>query len=311
MMPRCGKYFIKVPASTANLGPGFDSLGLALDLYLTLEVEKSENWEVTSLVKELEGLPSGAQHFICQTALRTAKQFNGVLPPCSIKILSHIPLARGLGSSAAAIIAGIEIANQMANLQLTTNQKLEIAAELEGHPDNAGASLLGGLVVGSQLDKSVDIIKVEDLDFVVTAVVPRMELRTESAREVLPAEMHFSQAVKGSAISNTLVAALITGNWEVAGKMMRKDCFHQPFRIELVPHFPIIQEEALRLGAFGVALSGSGPTVVCFSKREASEGLVNGLRAVFSGFNVMKLNIDNHGMQVLKEGYQFSDPAVI
>jgi homoserine kinase len=311
MMPWSEKYFIKVPASTANLGPGFDSLGLALGLYLTLEVEKSEKWEVTSLIKELEGLPSSDQHFICQMALRTAKQFNGVLPPCSIKILSHIPLARGLGSSAAAIIAGIEIANQMANIQLTTNQKLEIAAELEGHPDNAGASLLGGLVIGSQLDKSVDIIRVEDLDFEVIAVVPRTELRTKSAREVLPAEMHFTQAVKGSAISNTLVAALITGNWEVAGKMMSKDCFHQPFRTELVPHFPIIQEEALRLGAFGTALSGSGPTVVCFSEKVASERIVNGLSAVFSGFNVMKLNIDNHGMRVLKEGYQSSDPAVI
>jgi homoserine kinase len=311
MIPRSEKYCIKVPASTANLGPGFDSLGLAVDLYLTLEVEKSEKWVVTSFVQELEGLPSDDQHFICQTAILTAKQFDSVLPPCSIKILSHIPLARGLGSSAAAIIAGIELANQMANLQLTTKQKLEIAAELEGHPDNAGASLLGGLVVGSQLDKSVDIIKVEDLDFEVIAVVPRTELQTQSSREVLPAEMNFSQAVKGSAISNTLVAALITGNWEVAGKMMGKDCFHQPYRIELVPHFPIIQEEALRLGAFGAALSGSGPTVVCFSTRDASERLVSGLRSAFSGFKCLRLNIDNHGIRVLKEGYQFSDPAVI
>ncbi|MED1201690.1 homoserine kinase [Heyndrickxia acidicola] len=311
MMHGCEKYTIKVPASTANLGPGFDSLGLALDLYLTIEVEKSDKWKVISFEKELGDLPTDEQHFICQTAFRTAKQFNGDLPPCSIKILSHIPLAKGLGSSAAAIVAGIELANHMANLQLSTKQKLEMATELEGHPDNAGASLLGGLVVGSQLEQSVDIIKVENLNFEVIAVVPQTELFTQSARGVLPAQMNFSQAVKASAVSNTLVAALVTGNWEVAGKMMKNDCFHQPYRSNLVPHFPIVQEEALRLGAFGAALSGSGPTIVCFSEKGLCDGIVNGLTASFSGFNVLKLSIDNHGVRVVKEGYQLSGPAVI
>ncbi len=112
------KFVIKVPASSANLGPGFDSIGVAVDLYLQLEVEKSESWECTSTSNELKGLPADEQNFICQIAIRTAEKYGKELTPCKIIVKSDIPLARGLGSSASAIVAGIELADYVGNLGL-------------------------------------------------------------------------------------------------------------------------------------------------------------------------------------------------
>ena len=119
---------IKVPASTANLGPGFDSVGMALNLYLTLEVEKAEKWEVIPLTEEMAVFPNDESNFIIQMAFKTAEKYDKVLPPARVKVNSEIPLARGLGSSATAIVAGIELADSMGGLQLTKEQKLEIAA---------------------------------------------------------------------------------------------------------------------------------------------------------------------------------------
>ena len=147
---------IKVPASTANLGPGFDSIGLALNLYLTLEVARSECWEVIPLTEELKEFPNDESNFIIRTAIEVAKTFETILAPCQIKVDSNIPLARGLGSSASAIVAGIELADQVGNLQLTKQQKFEIASKMEGHPDNVGASIFGGLVIGCQIGEEVD-----------------------------------------------------------------------------------------------------------------------------------------------------------
>lgn len=139
------RIMIKVPASTANLGPGFDSMGLALDLYLTLEIEKSKEWHCYSTCEELKDFSTGKDNFIVQVALKTAAHYGVELPPCKIKVDSNIPLARGLGSSASAIVAGIELADTVGGLQLTKHEKLLHATEWEGHPDNVGASIYGGL----------------------------------------------------------------------------------------------------------------------------------------------------------------------
>ncbi len=260
-------------------------------------------WKVIPFNKELAGFPADESHFICQTAIQTAQVFNRKMPPCTLKIKSEIPLARGLGSSAAAIVAGIELANQLCSLRLSQQQKLERAAELEGHPDNAGASLLGGLVIGCQLNGDVDIIKASDPAFDVIAIVPRTELYTENARKVLPDVLPFEQAIHGSSVSNLLVAALLLEDWETAGKMMRNDCFHQPYRTTLVPHFADIEKEALRHGAFGAALSGSGPTIICFVEKSLKETLALGMKKAFPNMDVLQLPIDSNGCQVLKESY--------
>ena len=292
-------FMIKVPASTANLGPGFDSVGMALNLYLTLEVERAEKWEVIPLTEEMAIFPSDDSNFIIQIALKTAKKYHKELPSAKVKVNSEIPLARGLGSSATAIVAGIELADSLCGLNLTKQEKLEIAAEIEGHPDNVGPSLFGGLLIGCQQGNSVDVVSFYDLDFEIVAVVPKEELLTKTSRSVLPETISFKEAVTAGAVANVLVASMISGNYELAGKMMREDRYHQPYRRELVPHMAIIEEKAPLYGAFGVALSGAGPTILCLVETGSAQKVIEGLKEYLPNMDYFHLNVDQTGSKVL------------
>ncbi|MFE8702351.1 homoserine kinase [Cytobacillus sp. FJAT-54145] len=289
---------IRVPGSTANLGPGFDSLGLALSLYLTLDVEISDSWEVVMQSEELRAFPTDETNFIIKVAIETADKYNKSLSPCKITMKSDIPLARGLGSSAAAIIAGIELANVVGNLNLTNEEKFKVASEIEGHPDNVGASLYGGLVIGSQMDGEVEAIVYHNLDFDVVAVVPHQELLTKESREVLPKQYSSDEAVKASAVSNVFVAALLSKNYPLAGKVMKKDLFHQPYRKHFVPQLPFLEKFAEEHGAFGVALSGAGPTVICCVENNYEENLLEALTQQLPEMNIFRLRIDQVGSTV-------------
>jgi homoserine kinase len=299
-MTLANHFVIKVPASTANLGPGFDSIGLAVDLYLTLEVEKSDKWECYSTCPELTDLPQDEHHFICQIAIRTATKFGAELVPCKINIDSEIPLARGLGSSAAAIIAGIELANTSGRLGLSQQEKLLLATEIEGHPDNVGASLFGGLVIGCYQQDEVDMLSIADIAFELVAVIPQETLLTKDSRDVLPIEFSREHAIKASATANLLVASLLSQNWKLAGKMMARDLFHQPYRKPLIPAYLEIEDMAKSNGAFGVALSGAGPSVMCFTEKGRGKQLAQVLQDVFSNMTVKLLTIDNTGSHVSK-----------
>ncbi|MDQ0198712.1 homoserine kinase [Neobacillus ginsengisoli] len=294
------RFVIKVPASSANLGPGFDSLGVALDLYLQVEVEESDKWECYSTSDDLRDLPTDESHFICQIAIQTAGKYGRDLQPCKLKIESEIPLARGLGSSAAAIVAGVELADCVGKLKLTKKEKLLLATELEGHPDNAGASLYGGLVIGCYQQREVDMVTFSDMSFEIVAVIPQEILLTKVAREVLPTTFSYAEAIQASSTSNLLVAALLSQNWTLAGKMMEIDIFHQPYRRPLIHAYSDIEKWAKANGAFGVALSGAGPTVICFTEKGKGEQLALSLQSTFSTMTVKVLNIDNIGSQVYK-----------
>ncbi|MFT8323190.1 MAG: homoserine kinase [Bacillus sp. (in: firmicutes)] len=291
---------IKVPASSANLGPGFDSIGLALDLYLTLEVSPADKWEIIPLSKELEQFPKDETNFIVQTAAQVAAKYHKKLPTCKIKVSSDIPLARGLGSSASAIVAGIELADSLCELKLSKNEKFHIASNMEGHPDNVGASIFGGLIIGCQLEDDVDVEVIHSIDLELLAVVPTEELLTKSSRSVLPDTLSFSEAVAAGAVSNLLIAALLSGNHELAGKMMIKDKYHQPYRKGLVPHLQIIEDHALSLGAYGVTLSGAGPTVLCFIRNGQTSAVVNGLKELLPNMEYQPLKVDFTGSKVTK-----------
>ncbi|MCC3355759.1 homoserine kinase [Bacillus sp. REN16] len=287
---------IKVPASTANLGPGFDSLGLAVNRYLTLQVEPSNQWEFVLQSKEIEDTPTDKENFIYQIAEKVAHIYSCELPPVKVYVHSNIPLARGLGSSAAAIIAAIELVNELCNLQLSNQQKLELACDFEGHPDNVGASLYGGLVIGSHRgSEDTDLIHVNDVAFDMVVVIPPYELKTKDARSVLPTELTYQDAVKASSISNVMVAAFLTKNLEMMGKMMELDLFHQPYRAKLIPEFDSIHRFAKRAGAFGVAISGAGPTVICFTESGRGKQLKADLSLVFEGYQVEEVSIEKNG----------------
>ncbi|WP_246861040.1 homoserine kinase [Bacillus sp. REN3] len=288
---------VKVPASSANLGPGFDSYGVALSLYLTVTAERNANWEVIHQSEDLMKFPRDESNFICQTAIHTAKMYKQEMPPLKVLVHSDIPLARGLGSSAAAIVAGIELADRFCSLGLSQVEKLRIAAKLEGHPDNVGASLYGGVVVGSQIGEDVNLTVLQNIEFDPVLVIPGEELLTESSREVLPKTVAFSYAVQASAIANQLLAAFMVKDWKLAGKMMDADMFHQPFRKGLVPGFESIREKALEGGAFGAAISGAGPSVLCLAEPGKGKQLAETLKASLEGMEVRRLEIERNGCQ--------------
>lgn len=292
---------IDVPASTANLGPGFDSVGLALNLYLSLEVEKSDKWQIEMLSEELEVFPKDETNFIVSTATQIAEKYGKSLSPCSIKMKSDIPLARGLGSSAAAIVAAIELADHIAELNLSKEEKMKIASVMEGHPDNAGAALYGGLVVGTQIGEEVDFLTYKTQAFDIVMVVPKEELLTKASRGVLPSELAYGSAVRASSVSNVLVAALLQGNLKLAGKMMSKDLFHQPYRKSLVPELEQVEDLALQYGAFGVALSGAGPSVICFVEKGLGQEVIGCMEPYLPHVSFYSLHVDTEGSRVQKK----------
>ncbi|WLD93128.1 homoserine kinase [Alkalihalobacillus sp. AL-G] len=287
---------ITVPASTANLGPGFDSIGLALNRYLTLYVSHHHLWEVAALSPSLEDFPKDERNFIVRIAIETCTAFGVDLAPCSIQVKSDIPLARGLGSSAAAIVAGIELADVVGNLGLSQKSKLELATHYEGHSDNVGASLYGGLVVSCETDEGIELLPIDELPICVVTVSPEEELKTEKAREVLPERLSFSEAVKAGGVSNVLIAALLKQDWQLAGKMMKGDRYHQPYRKPLLPHYELVERIAERNGAFGVALSGAGSTIACFAEETKAEWLYRQMYQSFPDMSVQIISIDNKGM---------------
>jgi homoserine kinase len=294
-------FLITVPGSSANLGPGFDSVGLAVNRFLTLEVEASDQWLFESDSVDLQGIESGEDNLIYRVAAHVAKELGGELPPCRVWMTSDIPLARGLGSSAAAIVAGIELANQLAGARLSIEEKVRFASLWEGHPDNVAASIYGGLVIGTHTENATDVLYggIPEVDLVL--LVPSEELKTKKARGVLPTELGYRQAVRASSVANVLVAALLQGNWEVAGKMMNEDLFHHPYRLELVPHLEevirVVQEET---SAYGAALSGAGPTMLCLAPSKRGKEIKEKLQRHFPDFEVAVLKPAKQGVQVKK-----------
>lgn len=160
-------------------------------------------------------------------------------------------------------------------------EKLHFASLIEGHPDNAGASLYGGLVVGIHQEQETELVSVQQVDVELVAVVPPYKLYTKDARDVLPGYLEYSGAVEASAVSNVLVAAVLSNNWTLAGKMMQKDLFHQPYRGTLIKELSRVQEAVLEAGAYGAALSGAGPTVLAFAAKGKGKALADVLKMKF------------------------------
>lgn len=286
---------IHVPATTANLGPGFDSCGLALSLYLTLEVgQEQEVWHIEHQLGET--IPTDVSNLIIQTALSV----DTTLTPRKLKMKSAIPSTRGLGSSSAAIVAGIELANQIAQLNLTPMEKLEIAATIEGHPDNVAPAIFGDFVVASQLGKEVFAVKHPFPETGLLAVIPNHELLTKESRTVLPQVLTYSEAVKASSISNVMISSVLTGDLDLAGQMMAKDLWHEIYRKELVPHLPHIRKLADANGAYGTFLSGAGPTVLVLLPKNRLKEMKVLLQEEIKKAVVEEMTIDRLGVQAKK-----------
>lgn len=255
---------VRSPASSANLGPGFDSLGLSVPLYTTVRVTPQQHTEVVPLGPDLADTPADESNYVYRAMLLTAKRAKMILPPARIEIETEVPLARGLGSSAAALVAGIVAANELLGKPLDDETLLDVAAREEGHPDNVAPALYGGIVVAT-LDKlGTHHVRLEPpAHLAVTVLIPDFELSTSKARAVLPNEYSRADAVHALSHSALLAAALATGRLELLQHAMQ-DYIHQIWRAPLVPGLSDILEHAHKYGALGAALSGAGPTVLCF-----------------------------------------------
>lgn len=292
-------FTLTIPASSANIGPGFDSMGIALNRYLTLHVTESENWEFIHNSSLLPSYTHYTDHFIYKIAHHIAKKHHKTLRPCKVMMESDIPLARGLGSSAAAVIAGIELANQLCQLSLTIKEKLREATGIEGHPDNIAPTLLGGFIISVTSEKQdVDFIQYNDFDLELILYIPNNELKTEDARQVLPTQMPHKEAVKASSYSNLMIASLIQKKYELAGKMMEKDLLHEPFRAKLIPHYDDIKREAKQRGAYGTVLSGAGPTMISFVPQGKGRSIAQQMTSIFSDYVIETVVIDHKGLRV-------------
>jgi len=294
-------FTISVPASSANIGPGFDSAGVAVSRYLTLDVTKSEAWEFIHTNSIIPPVRHYEDHYIYKVAKQVAEWHNEHLTPCQVTMTSEIPLARGLGSSASAIVAGIELANQLCLLHLTEKEKLDYAVRIEGHPDNVAAALLGGFIVTVKMGNDTSYKKLPAIKTDLVVYIPNFELKTEDARKVLPEEFLMKDAATASGVSNLMISAFLTGDYELAGKMMESDLFHESYRAKLIPNYYEIRSEARTLGAFGTVISGAGPTMISFVPEGQGVSIAKEMNAIFPDYEVVALKLDENGLQVKHE----------
>jgi homoserine kinase len=259
---------VEAPASSANLGPGFDALALALDLHLRVTVTPLEAG-AEQLIVEGEGadeigLDAGNRFLI---GLEHGLQEFGLEPPVMrIEMRNEIPLARGLGSSAAASVAGLLAAGALAGVDLGAERIHRIAAEIDGHPDNVAAALYGGFVIYTRHFDPPD-------ELIAALFIPQLPLRTEHMRAALPATVPHADAAHNAGRTGLVVAAFTTGRLELLAAM-GDDRLHEPYRAAYFPQLPELVAAARSAGALGAALSGAGSTVIALSDDVATAGRV-------------------------------------
>ena len=303
------KFVVRIPASTANLGSGFDSIGIAFQLYLTVTVEQSETLHFIWRGEELGGLEIGAaDNLILQGMKKVSELVDQALPVLRLTVDSDIPLTRGLGSSASAFVAGLVIANECFGSPLTDEQLLWLATEEEGHPDNVGASLLGGILVASVDWQSKKVIY-NQISFpeqlAILAAIPKYTLSTTLARDLLPEHYSKQDALFNLSRYGLLVSSLITGN--LAGiEQGLEDRWHQPYRQELIPGFQKLVEQRKELGVLGFVISGAGPTILAIIEASANqeyikESMRRQLTVNGFGLQLTKIEVDHSGYQVQRD----------
>lgn len=271
---------VRVPASSANLGPGFDALGVALGIYLECRFRKSAELSIQATGRDADAISTASDNLIWQTALAVAENARLPISPIDLRIHNQIPIGKGLGSSAAALTAGVVIADHMLGLGWKPLRILDEAARLEGHPDNVAACVLGS-IVASAIDAG-GVARAVRLSlpprFGIAIVVPDFILPTSEARAVLPTCYTREDAIFNVQRAALLVAALAAGT-TTAFPAALEDRFHQPYRAALVPGL----DDILKLrapGLLGCVLSGAGPSILVFFER-GCEQVCDLIRQVF------------------------------
>ena len=260
-------FTIRAPASTANFGSAFDAVGMALDLWIEVRVEPAAENAIIMQGEGADQLADAAdQNLIIRAAALGASRLGVELPTLRVTVQNGIPLARGLGSSAAAIATGLLIANTLAGADREIDDMLADATQLEGHPDNAAPALMGGTCVAVISEDSQPVARQLEFpnDLTCIAFVPDAELSTEQARAVLPRNVPLRDASFNVARTALLIRAFMTHHWNDLA-LATEDRLHQPYRADLVPGMAPLTHAAKAAGAYTAFLSGAGPTILAMS----------------------------------------------
>ena len=293
---------VKAPASSANLGPGFDVLGLAVALYNTVELEEGGPGLELAVTGEGEGV---LDRLLDENlAVTTIDKFYTGLgrsrPPLRIRMDNRVPLSRGLGSSAATIVAALAAANELSGAGLSKDRLFDLAVDIEGHADNVAAAVYGGLTIAYRRGASFQVRRLDPAAGIgVVVMVPDTSLSTAKARAALPDQVSREAAVFNVGRTALLIEALLSGDLSAAGAGL-EDALHQPWRRPLIDDFDVVTRAALEAGAVGAFISGAGPTVAALYDRTVEADMMVALPAVLaqagSRRRALFLDVDTTGV---------------
>jgi homoserine kinase len=292
---------VRVPATSANMGPGFDSLGIALNLYNEFEFRELEDG------LKFNGMPKefcNEKNIIYQAMKHCFDKAGYKIKGLEIsENKQDVPVSRGLGSSSTCIVGGLVGANEILGKKFSDDELLEMAVEIEGHPDNVAPALLGGMVVAIVDENKTFYDKVnvkKGIKFV--SIVPNFRLSTEKARKVLPKEISLKDGVYNVSRAALMVSSLSSGKFELI-KYACKDAFHQNYRSKLIPGFEEVYNKSYELGAWGCYLSGAGPTIMAIideKDERFSNKLEEFLKEKGLEWDILELSLDNAGATIIE-----------
>jgi homoserine kinase len=303
------KILVKVPATTANLGPGFDALGLALDLWNEAEFAATKDKKITlSIAGEGAGLlPTDANNAIVDAALQVYDLAGKPCPGLRIHCVNRVPLSSGLGSSSAAMLTGLLGANALLGEPFSRERILKLAIENEGHPDNVAPAMLGGLVASIIHDSHVVSLRLtltsQRTPIHVTVVFPEFDFPTKQARAILPKQVERRDAIYNISRAVIVTEAFRVGDLKMLGDAM-SDRLHQPYRLPLIPGAQAAMDAMKQAGAAAVALSGAGPSLIAFSaqnEKAIGESAKRAFEEAGLAARVFKLKISRKGAEVHRQ----------
>ena len=292
---------VRVPASSANLGPGFDTLGLALNIHLECRFRRTDRFRIFASGRDVDSIPLNDSNLIWQTAVQLGASHQQKMPPIEMELINGIPVGKGLGSSAAALLVGVVVANSILDFGWDRQRIIDEASRLEGHPDNVAAAVLGSCVVATINSEGLtNAIRLDLPEMLRIAVIcPDFKLPTKRMRTMLPKSYSKEDVIFNLQRANLLVAALATGNTDVLPECFG-DRLHQPYRSSVVPGM----ESILRLrtpGLLGCTLSGAGPAILVFYE-DNFESVLELVQAQFTRLghvsDVVVSGIDRKGLQI-------------
>ena len=295
---------IIVPATSANLGPGFDCMGITLDLWNECEFSFSSNKEIRVEIKgEGKGfLPEDQTNLIIQVIFSIAGHYSKKTPAgIHLHCRNNIPVGSGLGSSSAAIAAGLLCANHLFDLGLKSNDLVNIGSQFEGHADNLAACMSGGLTISAKDGDEFITQEIKINNFDVTIAVPEVDFSTKNARMILPENVPLDDAVFNTSHACLLLQGLQNGNRPLISSAM-KDAIHQKHRLAHIPGAEEAIEAALRAGAYGACLSGAGPSVIAFADSlfsEVGSSMKNAFGAAGIPSKIIRTKISNRPAHLL------------